>query len=241
MPLLEHVEELRWRALRSILAALVGTVVGWIIVERMDVIGLLIRPIAPLLPNGRLNFTSPTEPFFVTLKCAFILGLLLASPYVGFEIWGFFAPALDRRERRLIVPSLSAGIVLFLLGAFSAYSWVLPRSLAVLLSFQRQAFEPIITAEKYFSFATQIIVAFGVITELPLVMVILAALGLVTPRFLAKNRRYAIGLSAGAAALLAPPDAISMVLMMVPLWLLYEVSIVCAWIVTKRRGLRMAR
>ncbi len=100
--------------------------------------------------------------------------------------------------------------------------------------------EPIITADNYFGFAAQIIIAFGLVTELPLVIVILAALGVVTPQFLARNRRYAVVLSAVAAALLSPPDAVSMVMMMVPLWLLYEVSILCAWIVTRRRARRTA-
>src|SRR5437870_584999 len=94
------------------------------------------------------------------------------------------------------------------------------------------------TVAGWFGFAAQIMIGFGVVTELPLVVVILAALGLVTPQLLARNRRYSIALSAVAAALLTPPDAVSMLIMMVPLLLLYEVSIVCAWIVTKRRARR---
>jgi Tat protein translocase TatC len=235
MPFLDHLEELRWRVLYSLLAVVVATLAGWIIVERVDVIGILIRPIAPLLPGGKLNFTSPTEPFFITLKVAFAIGVLLASPVVVYQIWAFLSPALYERERRMVMPALSVGVLLFLAGASAAYFWVLPRALEVLLSFQRSVLEPIITADKYFGFAAQIIIAFGLMTELPLVVVILAALGLVTPQFLSRNRRYAIVLAAVAAALLSPPDAVSMILMMVPLWLLYELSIVCAWIVTKRR------
>ena len=238
MPFLDHVEELRWRILYSLLAIVVCTLAGWVIVEHVDVIGLLIRPIAPLIPGGKLRVTGPTEPFFITLKFAFVLGLVLASPVVGYHVWAFLVPALYPRERRLIVPALSIGALLFLGGAAAAYFWVLPRALAVLLSFQQGVFDPLITADKYFAFAAQLIIAFGVVTELPLVIVILAALGLVTPQFLARNRRYAIVISAVAAALLAPPDAVSMVLMMVPLWLLYEVGIWCAWVVERRRARR---
>src|SRR5882724_5554140 len=240
MPFLDHVEELRWRILYSLLAIVVCTLAGWIIVEHVDVIGLLIRPIAPLIPGGKLRVTGPTEPFFITLKFAFVLGLVLASPVVGYHVWAFLVPALYPRERRLIVPALTMGALLFLAGAAAAYFWVLPRALAVLLSFQQGVFDPLITADKYFAFAAQLIIAFGLVTELPLVIVILAALGLVTPQFLARNRRYAIVISAMASALLAPPDAVSMVLMMVPLWLLYEVGIWCAWVVEKRR-VRRAR
>ena len=235
MPFLDHLEELRWRILYSLLAVVVGTLVGWMIVEHVDVIGLLIQPIKPLIPGGKLRVTSPTDPFFITLKFAFVVGLVLASPVVGYQAWAFLVPALYERERRLIIPALSAGALLFLAGASAAYLWVLPRALGVLLSFQQNVFDPLITADKYFAFAAQLIIAFGVVTELPLVVVILAILGLVSPQFLARNRRYAIAISAGAAALLAPPDAVSMLLMMVPLWLLYEVSIWCAWVVEKRR------
>ncbi len=238
MPFLDHVEELRWRILYSLLAVVVGTLAGWLIVEHVDIIGLLIRPIAPLIPGGKLRVTGPTEPFFITLKFAFVLGLVLASPVVGYHVWAFLVPALYPRERRLIVPALTIGALLFLAGAAAAYFWVLPRALAVLLSFQQGVFDPLITADKYFAFAAQLIIAFGVVTELPLVIVILAALGLVTPQFLARNRRYAIVISAVAAALLAPPDAVSMVMMMAPLWLLYEVGIWCAWVVEKRRARR---
>jgi len=238
MPFLDHVEELRWRILYSLLAIVVCTLAGWVIVEHVDVIGLLIRPIAPLIPGGKLRVTGPTEPFFITLKFAFVLGLVLASPVVGYHVWAFLVPALYPRERRLIVPALAIGALLFLAGAAAAYLWVLPRALAVLLSFQQGVFDPLITADKYFGFAAQMIVAFGLVTELPLVIVILAAFGLVTPQFLARNRRYAIVVSAVASALLAPPDAVSMVLMMVPLWLLYEVGIWCAWVVERRRARR---
>src|SRR5205809_689066 len=238
MPFLDHVEELRWRILYSLLAIVVGTLAGCIIVEHVDVLGLLMRPIAPLIPGGKLRVTGPTEPFFLTLKFAFVLGLVLASPVVGYHVWAFLVPALYPRERRLIVPALATGALLFLAGAAAAYLWVLPRALTVLLSFQKGVFDPLITADKYFAFAAQLIIAFGLVTEMPLVIIILAALGLVTPQFLARNRRYAIVISAVASALLAPPDAVSMVLMMVPLWLLYEVGIWCAWVVERRRARR---
>src|SRR5438093_35874 len=155
MPFLDHLEELRWRILYSLLALVVGTLIGWVVVERVDIIGLLTRPIAPLIPGGKLRVTSPTEPFFITLKFAFVLGLLIASPFVGYHAWAFLVPALYPRERRLIVPALSAGVVLFLAGATAAYLWLLPRALALLLGIQRGVFDPLITADKYFGFAAR--------------------------------------------------------------------------------------
>jgi len=196
------------------------------------------RPIIPLLPDGKLKFTSPTEPFLITLKFAFALGLLIASPVVIYQVWAFLTPALYPRERRLIVPALSIGVVLFLTGAGVAFEWLLPHILRMLFSFQPQVFSPIITADGYFSFAAQFLIAIGLAMELPLVVVILTALGLATPQFLARNRRYALAIAAVAAALLAPPDALSMLVGIVLLMALYEVSIWCAWVVTKRRARR---
>jgi Tat protein translocase TatC len=238
MPFLDHVEELRWRILKSLVAVLLASLVGWVIVEHVDVIRMLMRPIIPLLPDGKLKFTSPTEPFLITLKFAFALGLLIASPVVIYQVWAFLTPALYDREKRLIVPALSVGVLLFLTGAGIAYQWLLPRVLRMLFSFQPQVFSPIITADGYFSFAAQFLIAIGVAMELPLVVVILTALGLVTPQFLARNRRYALAIAAVAAALLAPPDALSMLVGIVLLMALYEVSIWCAWIVIKRRARR---
>src|SRR3989442_6433409 len=241
MPFLDHLEELRWRILYSLAAIIVGTLAGWWVVQHFDVIGLLMRPIAPLLPGSRLLFTSPTDPFFIVLKLAFAVGLVVASPVVIYQIWAFLAPALYDREKRLIVPALTVGVVLFLAGAAAAYRWVLPRALRVLLSMQREDLAPIITADKYFGVAAPFILGCGIVTELPLVITILASLGLVTPQFLARNRRYALVISAVVAALLSPPDAASMLLMLLPLVLLYEVGILCAWVVTRRRARRAAR
>src|SRR5213080_546859 len=128
MPFLDHLEELRWRILYSLLAVVVGTLVGWVIVEHVDVIALLIQPIKPLIPGGKLRVTSPTDPFFITLKVAFVVGLVLASPVVGYQAWAFLTPALYERERRLIIPALSAGALLFLAGASAAYLGAAPRA-----------------------------------------------------------------------------------------------------------------
>lgn len=236
MPFLDHLEELRWRLLYSLLAIVLASVIGWVIVEKVDIIGLLMRPIAPHLPNGRLNYTSPTDPFLITLKFAFIIGLALASPVVIYQVWAFLSPALYKQEKRIVVPALLAGLVLFVLGGIAGYALVLPRALTVLLGFQIQALQPIITADRYFGFAAQIILAFGAVTELPLILIILTSLGLVSPAGLRRNRRYALLIAATFAAFLTPPDALSMLMMMVPLLLLYEVGIWCSWVVTRRRA-----
>src|SRR5258708_23424597 len=127
MPFLDHLEELRWRILYSLLGIAVGTLVGWVVAEPVAIIGLLIRPVAPLLHDQKLVFTSPTEPFLITLKLAFAVRCLLASPVVVYHIWAFLTPALYAKERRVIMPAFSVAIVLFLAGARVASLSVLPR------------------------------------------------------------------------------------------------------------------
>jgi Tat protein translocase TatC len=240
MPFLDHLEELRWRILWSLVAIVVCTIVGWFLLDKIDIIEILKRPIAPYLPGGRLIFTSPAEPFMLTLKVAFGLGCLLASPVVIYQIWAFLSPALYERERRLIVPALAVGVGLFLAGAIACYQWLLPAALKVLLGFQRADLAPMITIDRYFGMAIPFVVGCGLVAELPLVVTILAALGIVTPQFLGRQRRYAIVIAAFLAAILTPPDAVSMLLMLGPLLLLYEISIWCAWVASRRRARRIA-
>jgi Tat protein translocase TatC len=240
MPFLDHLEELRWRILWSLIAILVGTVAGWLLLDRIEIIELLKRPIAPYLPGGRLVFTSPAEPFMLTLKVAFALGCVLASPIVIYQIWAFLTPALYDREKRLIIPALAVGAVLFLGGAVACYQWLLPAALRVLLNFQPTELTPMITIDRYFGMAIPFVIGCGLVAELPLVVTILASLGIVTPQFLARQRRFAIVFAAFVAALLTPPDAVSMLLMLGPLLLLYEISIWCAWVASRRRARRVA-
>jgi Tat protein translocase TatC len=240
MPFLDHLEELRWRILWSLLAIFVGTIVGWVLIGRVDIIEVLKAPIAPYLPGGRLIFTSPAEPFMLTLKVAFAVGCVLASPVVIYEIWAFLAPALYEREKRLIVPSLAVGAVLFMAGGIICYRLLLPAALKVLIGFSRSDLTPMITIDRYFGMAIPFVVGCGLVAELPLVVTILASLGIVTPQFLGRQRRYAIVIAAFLAAILTPPDAVSMILMLLPLLLLYEISIWCAWIASRRRARRMA-
>src|SRR5467141_1555812 len=240
MPFLDHLEELRWRILWSLLAILVGTIVGWWLLDKVDIIEVLKRPVAPYLPGGKLIFTSPAEPFMLTLKVAFALGCLVASPVIIYQIWAFLAPALYEREKRLMVPALAVGVVLFLAGAIACYQWLLPAALKVLLGFQRTDLTAMITIDRYFGMAIPFVVGCGLVAELPLVVTILAALGIVTPQFLKRQRRYAIVIAAFLAAILTPPDAVSMMLMLGPLLLLYELSIWCAWVASRRRARRIA-
>jgi sec-independent protein translocase protein TatC len=235
MPFLEHLEELRSRLIWIAVTVLSLSVGGFFIVSELDVIGLLKRPIVPLIPDGLLLFTSPTEPMMVTLKLAFIIGIILAMPVIIYHVWGFLAPALFAHEKKLVIPAVLGGFVLFLLGVAMAYFLVLPLGLRFLLSFQTQALAPIITIGEYLRFATRLILAFGVIFELPLVTLMLSGLGLIDAGFLRKFRRHAIVGVALLSSLLTPADVGTMLMMMAPLLVLYEISVLLVSMVDRRR------
>lgn len=240
MPFLDHLEELRWKILWSLTAIIVGSMIGFYLVTNFDILGLLKQPIAPYLPDGQLYFTHPIDPFLITLKLAVLVGVVLAAPVVFWQIWTFLSPALYDSEKRRIVPALLAGFALFVAGAMMAYLWVLPAVLRISFSFLEEGLEQIITAGEYFRFATQVILAFGIVFQLPLFMTLVSAMGLLSPEFFSKNRRYALVISAVLAAILTPPDPGSMAMMVVPLVLLYEVGILFAKLVARKNSGKIA-
>lgn len=236
MPFLDHLEELRMRILRSLGAIVLGFGVGLWAVQQLDVLTWLKEPISAYLPSGRLVFTSPTEPLMIVLKLGFVVGLVLASPAIIWQIWAFLSPALYERERKLVVPALVAGLLLFLTGAALGYIFVVPQAVRVFFSFQADALQPMITYREWFGFVLQIVLALGISFELPLVIILLAALGVVTPVGLHRFRRFAVVGAFVAGAVLSPgADIFSMLMMTAPLLLLYEVGVAGATIIHRRR------
>ena len=241
MPFLDHLEELRWRLIWSLLAVVVCAVAGFFLVTRLDVLGLLIEPIKPFLHGSKLKYLSPTEPFFITLKLAMSVGFVLASPIVIYQVWAFLSPALLPSEKRVIVPALYMGLVLFALGVLMSYKIVLPMTLNFTMNFQTESLEQNIVIGEYLGFVTLLLLAFGGVFELPVVILILSAMGLVTPEFLASKRRHAIAIITVLASVLTPGDVITLTLMMmVPLILLYELSIILSRVVTRRKRVAAA-
>lgn len=236
MPFLDHLEEMRWRIIWSLLALAIGFVIGFVLVDQLNILGLLMRPIAPELAGKKLFFTSPIEPFMITLKLGFFVGAVLASPVIIWQLWKFLAPALYVRERKVVLPLSIAAVLLFLAGVCMAYFAILPAAIKVLFGFQSASLEPIVTAKEYFAFAGQVVIAFGAIFEIPLVLLILVYLRVISAAFLARNRRFAIAGNAFLSMILAPPDLISMTLMMVPVQFLYEVTVVIARVMERRRA-----
>jgi sec-independent protein translocase protein TatC len=253
MPFLDHLEELRHRLLISLAAAVLGSVVGVVVAIEADVIALLLHPLnravaeiaasgqvisSEFLPDsGRLHYLSVTEPFFFVVKLGVATGLLAVSPVIVYQAWAFLAPALTPRERRVIIPSLYLGVALFLAGVALAYFVALPMSIRFLLLFGSDHFTPMLTAGYYLSFVASVLLAFGILFEMPTLIMILAGLGLVTPAFLRTQRRTAYVILTVVACVLTPGDLWATSAMLIgPLVVLYELSILLAALVGPKDG-----
>ncbi len=234
MPFLDHLEELRSRLIWSLATLVVLSIAGFFVVTGFDVIGILKRPLEFVQPGQNLLFTNPTTPVVVTFKLSFVVGLILALPVLAWHAWRFFEPALYDNERRFVIPAIGLGFVLFLAGIAMAYFFVLPLGLKFLLGFQAESLSPIITVDEYLRFATRLILAFGMVFEMPVVLVLLSMLGIVTSAGLRKYQRHAIVGLAVASALLTPTDPGTMLMLLAPMLLLYELSILLVRMVGRR-------
>ncbi|MEQ9399334.1 MAG: twin-arginine translocase subunit TatC [Longimicrobiales bacterium] len=242
MPFLDHLEELRWRIFWSAMSVGVGSVIGFFLVHRFQVLELLIAPVRAARddPGFRLQYLSPADPFWITLKLAILVGIILALPVVVYQLWAFFSPALEKHEKRAIVPALYLGTVLFAAGVAMAYFLALPVTLEFFKIFEGESMQEQLEITKTLSFITKMLLAFGAVFELPVVIMVLTAVGLVTPSFLRSKRRHAAVIMTVVASLITPGDVITLtVLMLVPLLLLYELSIILSAGIHKRRVARM--
>ncbi len=239
MPFLDHLEELRTRLLKIVVAVAICVGIGFLLVIKFDFIGLLERPILPYLQGRKLIFTHPGDSFSIVMQVSFGLGFAIAAPVLLYQLWAFLSPALYKHEKRVVIPLLFAATALFMMGASLAYFFVLPFALKFLMEFQTAALEPMITARDYFDFATSLALSMGAVFELPILLVGLTALGILTPKLLRKFRRHAFIASYAAAAIITPGDLITTtVMLMVPLYALYEISIVASAIVFARKERR---
>ncbi len=242
MPFLDHLEELRWRILWSLLALIVGAVAGLILVVYFNVVELLRRPAVELFGDDfQLIVLSPEGNFIVLLQLALLVGLVLASPVVIYQAWCFFSPALEKSEKKAIIPALYMGLVLFLAGVALAY-FILPFALKFFVGILSEILVPSWTATHYIGFVVKMLMAFGIVFELPVVILVLSVLRVVTPDFLRTKRRHAFVAILLLASLISPGDMINVTIAMtVPLIVLYEFSILLSVLVWRKREAREAR
>jgi sec-independent protein translocase protein TatC len=248
MPLTEHLSELRRRILTSVAAIFVVFVVVFKYSEKL--FELITFPLrgelhfsvsAPYLEVIRktaapLVFLAPAEAFWMHLKVSLVASLIISLPVVFYQLWRFISPGLLEKERKYVIPFIFFATSLFLVGALFCFGIVLPFAITFLLGYKTQNIAPMLSVGSYVDFCLKFILAFGVIFELPLVIIFLTKIGVVTPKTLAKNRKFAVLFAFIAGAILTPtPDAFNQTLMAVPIIILYEIGILVSRLMYRKR------
>ncbi len=234
LPFTSHLEELRKRLITCSIAVGVGFVISFGFKERL--FGILVQPLITVMKEGEtLIYTGLPEAFFTYLKVSLLSGLIVTSPVLLYQFWMFVAPGLYQKERRLLVPIVVLSSIFFVGGALFGYFVVFPWGFKFFLGFATDTIRPLPAMKEYFGFSAKLLLAFGLVFELPLVLTFLAKLGIVSVDFLKKHRKYALLLFFAGAAILTPPDVVTQVLMAMPLMVLYEISIIGAKIFGKKK------
>ena len=232
-PFMTHLEELRRRLVACAIAIGVGFVICYFFSERL--FQILVMPLKANMPaDDRLIFTNLPEMFFTYLKTAFLAGALLVSPVLFHQIWMFIAPGLYQNEKRFAIPFVVCSTILFVGGSLFGYFVVFPFGFRFFLGFANDYIQALPSVKQYFSFAIKLLLAFGLVFELPLISYFLSRAGLLTYQTLARNRRYFLVLAFVLSAALTPPDVVTQLLMAGPLILLFELSVLVARIFGKK-------
>jgi sec-independent protein translocase protein TatC len=243
MTFFDHLNELRKRIINSLAAILIGSVIGWVVAPHF--VNWITLPMTRALSAAHLEpklvYTHPAGYLNILITLSIYLGIVIASPYVLYQIWLFVAPALYKRERKAISGFLFSTVFLFLAGIAFGYFISLPYVLKFLISFQGPVV-PLISINEYFDLILLVLLGLGLVFELPILIFFLSLFGIVTPKFLWNNFRYAMLVIAIIAAVLTPtPDATTMLVFMAVLTALYVVGIGVSWVVVRRKAKQDAR
>jgi sec-independent protein translocase protein TatC len=239
MPFMSHLEELRRRLVRSAIAVGVCFLGTYFFKEELYA-GLSAPLKAVMPPEARLIYTAPAEAFFTYLKIAILAAIVLACPVIFYHFWKFISPGLYKHERKAVWPFVAISSVLFIVGTVFCYAMVFPYAFQFFMSFATDEIVPMLSLKQYLSFSATLLFAFGVIFEMPMVLVFLGRLGVVSSRALRRQRKFAILIMFVAGAMLTPPDVITQIMMAMPLIILYEVSIFLVMATEKKKAQRKA-
>lgn len=235
MGLLDHLNELRWRLVRCFIAALVGFCLCWAVVEPLfDILTLPLNNALGAV-GAHAQYTSMPEPFFTRMLVAFVAGLFIASPFIFYQIWAFIAPGLYDEEKRFIIPVAVISALFFIGGGLFCYFIVFPYAFNFFIGFSTQSIQITPRISDYLDFILKLLLAFGLIFEMPLFSFFLSRMGVLTAGMMRRGRRYAIVGIFIVAAILTPPDVVSQLLMACPMLILYECSILVAALCGKKK------
>jgi len=237
-PFLDHLEDLRWTVVKMAITLFVAMIVCFLF--RQTLVRVLQAPLHQLDPQvGALKALGITDSIVISFHLAFYSGIVLSFPLLLYFVAGFVLPALTALEKRFLFPAIIGSFGLFLVGVLIAYGWILPKTILFFFrDTQSLGWAPTWTVQQYYSFVTKFVLGFGLAFELPVVVLALVYFGLITYKFMARTRPYAIVLIFILAAIIAPtPDLLTLVAMALPMALLYESCIWIAWVM-ERRALR---
>ena len=234
MSILGHLNELRRRLFRIVIIVVLGFVAFYGVSEQLY--AFLSAPLQACMPEGsKLIYTSPQGAFFTYMKVALVASLFGTSPFSFYQLWAFIAPGLYREEKRAVLPLAFFSSIFFLAGAAFCFFLVFPIAFQFFMGFATDTIVPMISVEEYLSFALKLLLAFGLVFEMPLFAYFLSRFGILTPDLMRRSRRYAILAIFIVAAILTPPDVFSQCLMALPMLVLYEVSIYVSAIAYKKK------
>ncbi|MEJ2542597.1 MAG: twin-arginine translocase subunit TatC [Calditrichaceae bacterium] len=233
MPFLDHLEELRWRAIRILIAVVALTIACFFVSDY--ILNFLLFSTKNLQFEINLQVLKVQTVFIIKLELALIFGIVLSLPYIFYQIWQFVAPVLLEKERTYVFPVIFFATISFLIGAGFAYFIIVPIALDFFLSLAPTTVTNNIALDFYFGFVVRIVIVFGIVFELPVISLFLTKVGLLTPEFLRKYRRYAIVTIFILAAILTPPDPTTQVMLGIPLVLLYEFTIWISYFFRKKK------
>lgn len=233
MPFLDHLEELRWRLIKSLAAIIVGGMVTFLFID--DIIALLIMPTEHIDSPMELQVLTVQGMFMIKWGLAIVGGFILALPVITYHLAKFIAPGLHRSEKKFMIPLVLFSYLSFLIGVVFSYKIMVPFSLQFFSSLGTGDIQNNYSINYYFSFITWLMLGSGIIFELPVLVFIFSKIGLLTPPFMRHYRRHSFIIILILSALITPPDPISLMLMCIPLVLLYELSIGVSWMVNKSK------
>jgi sec-independent protein translocase protein TatC len=233
MPFLDHLEALRWHIIKALISIVILTIICFYFAE--DILDLFLLSSQNLSQPINLQVLKVQTTFIIYLEIALIFGIVLSLPVIFYQIWSFVAPGLLEKERKYVVPVILFATISFIFGATFAYLIIVPYALEFFLALAPGGVTNAIALDYYFGFVLRIVIVFGIVFELPVATLFLTKIGLLTPKFLRKYRRYAIIIIFVLAAILTPPDPTTQIMLGIPLIALYEISIWISYVFNKKK------
>lgn len=233
MPFLDHLEELRWRIIRALIAVAAGTIACFFVSDY--ILNLLLLNTKNLNYDLNLQVLKIQTVFVIKLEIALIFGIVLSLPYIFYQIWAFVAPGLLEKERKYVYPVILFATLSFLVGSAFAFFVIVPYALEFFLSLAPPSVTNNIALDFYFGFIARIVLVFGIVFELPVLSLLLTKIGLLSPKLLRKYRRHAIVAIFILAAILTPPDPLTQTMLAIPLVILYEVTIWISYFIFRKK------